>query len=598
MKIFLDLLWYFKHEKRAYSIGIATLLCVAVLEMIPPYVIGVIVDGIKDRTLTSDNLMKWAGAIVGVALVIYCLRYLWRIYLFGASSRLARLLRNRLYEHFTKMSPQFFHQRRTGDLMAHATNDISAIELTAGDGVLTLVDSISLGGIVILTMATTISWKLTLFALLPMPFMAWATSRYGNMLHERFHLAQEAFSTINDKVQENISGVRVVKAFGQEQAEKDDFKRLSDDVVDKNIRVARVDALFDPTILLVVGCSYLLSIGIGARYVVNGEISIGELTQFTILLGHLIWPMLAFGWLFNIVERGRASYDRVDALLNVKATVVNQAGATEAIPSGELRYEIQSFTYPEKETPVLRDLHIALQRGQTLGIVGKTGAGKTTLLKLLLREFDITDGDIKIGGTSIYDTTLSSLRSAVGYVPQDHFLFSATIAENIAFGNPSASQADVEAAAKLACIHDDILHFSEGYQTLVGERGVTLSGGQKQRISIARALLLNPEVLILDDSLSAVDAKTEQAILDALQANRQNKTTLISAHRLSAIEHAEQIIVLEDGSIVEQGRHDHLMEDNGWYATMYQRQQLESLVAEGGVADGDSQTRRVSQATS
>lgn len=598
MKIFLDLFWFFKREKRAYLVGVLTLLVVAGLEMIPPYIVGLVIDGIKDQTLTLSSLLKMTGVIVGVAVVVYFLRYLWRIFLFGASTRLARLLRNRLYEHFTKMAPQFFHKRRTGDLMAHATNDISAIELTAGDGVLTLVDSISLGGIVVLTMAATISWKLTLFALLPMPFMAWATSRYGNMLHQRFHLAQEAFSTINDKVQENISGVRVVKAFGQEAAEKADFKRLSDDVVKKNIRVARIDALFDPTILLVVGASYFLSIAIGARYVINGEISIGELTQFTILLGHLIWPMLAFGWLFNIVERGRASYDRVDALLNIQATVVNQEGATEAVPSGELRLEIEKFVYPEKETPALSDLQIALPQGHTLGIVGKTGAGKTTLLKLLLREFDITEGDIKIGGTSIYDTTLGALRSAVGYVPQDHFLFSATIGENIAFGRPSATQEEIEAAAKLACIHDDILHFSEGYQTLVGERGVTLSGGQKQRISIARALLLNPEVLILDDSLSAVDAKTEKAILDALQANRQNKTTLISAHRLSAIEHAEQIIVLETGVVVEHGTHEQLMNEDGWYATMHQRQQLESLVAEGGGADGLAQTRRVSQTTS
>ncbi len=577
-------MWFFKLEKRSYLSGILFLVLVSTVNLYPPHVVGIVVDKIQQGTITTVILIKWVIILIITGLVMYLLRYLWRIKIFGTSFRLGRLLRNQLYEHFTKMSPHFFHKQRIGDLMAHSTNDVQAVQATAGDGILTLIDSITMGSLVIITMAATISWKLTLISLIPMPIMAWLTHYYGSMIHERFFKAQEAFSHLNDKVQENISGVRVIKAFGQEDAETEEFRKQSKDTVIKNIAVARVDALFDPTIQLIVGLSFFLAIGFGSMFVVRGELTIGQLTSFTLYLGHLIWPMLAFGWLFNIVERGRASYDRIQALLKKKPEIVDKRDAVQDIPKGSIKYNITSFSYLESTIPILEQIYFSVERGQTIGVVGKTGSGKTTLLRLLLREFDLKHGDILIGNRSIYNYKIDKLRTSIGYVPQDHFLFSATIAENIAFAKYDASLSDIEKAAKLAAIHEDILQFKDKYQTIVGERGVTLSGGQKQRISISRALLTDAEILILDDALSAVDAKTEEKILTALQKNRLNKTTLIATHRLSGVQHADLIIVLDHGKIIERGTHEELLRLDGWYKEMYQRQQLESLVEQGGVS--------------
>lgn len=582
MKVFKDLSWFFRQEWKSYLKGIFLLFLIAFLQLIPPRIVGETADEMSRGELTIGRLFFWLSLLIGTGLILYIFRYYWRIYIFGSSLKLARQLRKQLYDHFTKMSLAFYQRRRIGDLMAHATNDVQAVQQTAGAGILTLVDSILTGGFVILTMALSIDWRLTIISLLPMPIIALMTNIYGAKLHRRFRKAQEAFSDLNDKTLESISGIKVIKTFGQEKEDIEDFRKQSEDVVLKNIAVAKIDALYDPTISGIVGLSLFLSIGVGAKFVLDGAITIGQLISFNTYLGLLIWPMLAFGMLFNILERGRASYDRIQQLLAEPVDIKDAEDAVMQVPSGDIDFHVDKFTYPNDDEPVLKNIHFYLKKGNTLGIVGKTGSGKTTLIKLLLREFEGYDGAISIGGIPINQYQLKAYRQAFGYVPQDQFLFSTTIRENIAFARPDATDEEIMQAAKIADIHNDILHFAEGYDTVVGERGVSLSGGQKQRISIARALVLNPEILILDDSLSAVDANTEEQILAALKENRAGKTTIISSHRLSAIQHADLILVLQDGTIAESGNHEELMARDGWYRKMYYQQQLESLVERGG----------------
>ncbi|MBE3596762.1 MAG: ATP-binding cassette domain-containing protein [Hydrogenibacillus sp.] len=581
MRIFRELGWFFKQEFKSYALGAFFLIVIAFINLLPPYLIGRVVDGIRFGTLTPRELLWTIALILSVAACSYVLRYFWRLFIFGSAFKLGMILRNRLFHQFTRLSPAFYHRHRVGDLMAHATNDVQAVESAAGEGVMTLVDSFSMGGLVVVTMLT-LDWRLALIALVPMPAIAFATRRLADLIHVRFERAQEAFSALTGKVQENIGGMRAIKAFGQQDQEIRQFARLTDDVVAKNVAVARVDALFGPVITFFVGLSYMLTVGFGALFIVQGSMTLGTLTSFTIYLGHLIWPMLAFGFLFNIMERGSASYERIQRLLREPPAIADRPGARDVALDGDVVIAIGRFTYPGQETPALRDVHVTLPAGGTLGIVGRTGSGKSTLMRLFVREFDIDEGEIAIGGVSITDVTLDALRRAVAYVPQDHVLFSATVRENIAFAKPDATQEEIERAARLAHIHEDIARFPDGYDTVVGERGVTLSGGQKQRLAIARALILNPPILLLDDALSAVDGKTEAAIIANLKAVRQGKTTLISAHRLSAVEHADQIIVLDGGRVIEHGDHAALLRRGGWYAAMYQKQKLEAFVEAGG----------------
>ncbi|WP_411844140.1 ABC transporter ATP-binding protein [Salinicoccus sp. HZC-1] len=574
MQVFKKLGWFFKREWKSYFLGVIMLVLVALMELVPPQVIGFVIDHITQSTLTGSLLMQFVILLIIVAILTYVFRYFWRIMIFGASYRLGKILRTRLYRKYSEMSPAFYQKRRTGDLMAHATNDIQAVQATAGAGILTIADSLITGGAVLITMAITISPKLTLIAMIPLPLMVILTSYYGTLMNRGFKKAQAAFSKLNDKTQESIAGIKVTKTFGYEQSDREDFRKLSDEVVEKNLRVSKVDALFDPTIMSVIGISYFLSIFFGARMVLDDTISIGELVTFTTYLGMMVWPLLALGWFFNLIQRGRASYDRIEEIMETR----NQIGAQYRIedqPAGDIEFNIGAFNFPDDESDGLRDVRFTIRQGTTLGIVGRTGSGKSALLRLLLREFDtVNPEDVMYGRHAIRDYSLKSLRGQFGYVPQDHFLFSTSIRNNIAFSNPEIDERVVKEAARLSHIHEDIAGFPEGYGTVVGERGVSLSGGQKQRISIARALIMDPEVLILDDSLSAVDAETEERILSNMQSSRKGKTNIITAHRMSAVSHADLIIVMDNGTVVERGTHAELMEQNGWYHDTYNAQAL------------------------
>lgn len=585
MSIFKKLGWFFKQEKKHYLIGVFSLFVVALVQLIPPKVIGIIIDEIADKNISLQTIFMWIGLLIAAAFMQYLFRYIWRTNIWGSAARLERELRRRLFDHFTRMDSLFYQKYRTGDLMAHATNDLNAIQNVAGDGILTFADSVITGGTTIVAMILFIDWRLTLLALIPLPLLAVTSRILGSKLHDAFRESQEAFSSINDKTQESITGIKVIKTFGQEKEDLEDFVTKIDDAIAKNKRVNFLDALFDPFITLIIGLSYVATIILGGRYVLEGTITIGQMVSFISYIGMLVWPMFAIGRLFNVLERGNASYDRVNELLHEKTHITEKLGAETTPAKGELNVAITQFSYPKEEAPVLEHIKFAINEGDTLGIVGKTGAGKTTIIKLLMREYDHYQGEIKFGGRSIKDYTLDALLGSIGYVPQDHFLFSMTILDNIRFSNPKRSAEEVEKAASLAYINKEIKELPEGYQTMVGERGVSLSGGQKQRISIARALIQSPELLILDDALSAVDAKTEEAILHNLKAERKNKTTIIAAHRLSSVMHANEILVIEHGRIVERGTHQELLALGGWYEKMWQKQQLEAKI-EGGESDG------------
>ncbi|TOG93522.1 ABC transporter transmembrane domain-containing protein [Vibrio parahaemolyticus] len=579
MRIFWQLRWYFRQKWKHYVGSILLFAVISALQLVPPKAVGVIVDGVVDNTLETNTLIMWLLGLIVLLFTIYGCRILWRIWLFGASWELGTILRNHLYRHLSTQPPRFFERYKTGDLMARGTNDVRNIVMTAGEGVLTAADSVITGIAVLIIMVTQVSWKLTVMALLPMPFLAVIIFFIVRILHQRFRVAQEAFSSMSDMTQESLNGVRMLRAFGLENQEQQRFEDVVDDTGAKNIAVARVDARFDPAIQLTIGLSFLLSVAAGAYLVDKGEITLGDLTAFTMYLGLMIWPMLAFAFLFNILERGSAAWNRLQEIFDEQPEII---GGTQPLDDKPLplHIKIDAFHWSKELPPALAAVDVTLEPGKMLGIAGPVGSGKSTLLSLLLRQHDLENGTIQFGDVKIKDAILPQWRNRFAVVNQSPFLFSKSIFDNIALGNPQATKEQVYQAAKLACIHDDIEKFPDGYQTEVGEKGITLSGGQKQRIAIARAMLLNAQVLVLDDALSAVDGRTEHQILKNLETHYRDQALIVIAHRLTALEAADEIIVLNHGHVTERGKHHSLLEHQGWYAEMFQYQKLEQAMEE------------------
>lgn len=571
-----NLSWFFKRERKRYLVGLVLLIVAGIAELAPPRLLGNAIDDIATGSITGQSLTTYIVLILVVLIFIYLITYIWMHKLFGGSNLVERLLRTRFMNHLLGMTPPFFERNRTGDLMARATNDLRSVAVTVGFGMLTLTDSTAYLSVIFIAMSTLISWKLTLAAIIPLPFIALAMKIYGKIIHERYTLAQDAFGDMNDQVLESVSGIRVIRAYVQERNDEKKFADITEDVFRKNLAVAKVDAYFEPTIRLFVGLSYAISLTFGIYLVFNNELTLGELVSFNMYLGMMIWPMFAIGELINIMQRGGASLDRVNETLNVRPDVMDPAEPVSVDSPDTIEFDNFTFQYPTSTVTNLEHIQLSVTKGQTLGVVGRTGSGKSTLLKQLLREYPAGSGKLTISGVPIDQIALDQLYSWIGYVPQEQILFSKSVRQNIQFGFKDASDEVIMEAIRTAAFEQDLETLSDGLDTLVGEKGVALSGGQKQRVSLARAFIAEPEILILDDALSAVDARTEARIIENIRTKRFGKTTLISTHRLSAIEHADWIIVLDKGRIIEQGTHEQLLKHGGWYLEQYERQQVES----------------------
>lgn len=567
--------WFFKKYWKQYTVAIVVLMVASGLEVVPPYLLGSIIDLLTAGEMTPAILTKYVLIFIGIIIGGYLLNFVWQFRLFEGAINLEKILRRNLMQHFLRMTPTFYEKNRTGDLMARATNDLNAVSTTAGFGIMTLIDSTIYMGFIIFAMGYMISWKLTFFAMLPVPIMAILIQYLGKIVHERYMKAQDAFGELNDSVLESVAGVRVVRAYVQEKKDEANFADMSEVVYAKNIHTAKINALFGPITKVGTGISYVVALGYGAHLVATEAMTVGQLVTFNVYLGLAVWPIFAIGELINVMQQGNASLDRVQETLNYEADVQNIPNPQMIATPNAIGFDALTFQYPMSQVKNLQQISLSLKKGQTLGIVGKTGAGKTTFLRQLLREYPIGQGQLSIDGIDITAQTKEQILDWIGYVPQDHVLFSRTIRENILFGKEDATQAELQQAIRAAYFEKDLDNLPMGLETLVGEKGVSLSGGQKQRVSIARALIKDPEILMLDDSLSAVDAKTEARIIENIQRERQGKTTIITTHRLSGIQHADVIIVLDDGQIVEQGTHEELLVQQGWYKEQFDRQQLE-----------------------
>jgi ATP-binding cassette subfamily B protein/ATP-binding cassette subfamily C protein/ATP-binding cassette subfamily B multidrug efflux pump len=588
---------------RAYAASGAMLAGIALLGVWLPRQIGHMVDGLVANNLPPAALWREIALLLAAGAAIYGLRVAWRLVLYATAYRMGVDLRLQLYRRLLLQGPRFYQTQRTGDLMALATNDVDAVEMAAGEAMLAGFDGTMTLLLVVATMTLGVDWRLAGVVLLPFPLMALAFWWISRHLHDAARQALDAFGALNDQVQETLSGVRTLRALGLEAHSSARFGRLAGAASNAGLRAQRWEAGYEPAVGLTLNAAMALSLGFGGWLVWRGEMTVGQLTSFGLYLGQLIWPMFAAGWVLSLIERGRAAWARLAPVLDAPLTVVDD-GSLGSVASGSLRADGLQFAYPGQAQPALAGVGFALPAGQTLGLVGPTGAGKSTLLKLLQRHWAAQQGSITWGGAPLAEHSLAALRQAIAWVPQEPFLFSASVAENIALARPDATRAEIEAAARDAAVHDDISRLPQGYDTPVGERGITLSGGQRQRVAIARALLASAgqaaSLLLLDDALSAVDTGTAATILATLRRQRQRglgngtgagQTMIVVSHRLATVMDADQIAVLRHGRITEQGSHRELLAltlpdgHPGWYATQWRVQQLEASLDAAQAAD-------------
>ncbi|MCF7794635.1 MAG: ABC transporter ATP-binding protein/permease [Candidatus Cloacimonetes bacterium] len=537
------------------------------------------IDSMSQEGFTKQTLLYSALWIAGITITITILRYFWRLAFVGTAWTMDRDIRQMYYDHLLKLSANFFHKTKTGDLMAYATNDMNAVRMLFAFGFVIGCDILVIA-IASLFFMVNISLKLTLLAVIPTPILSIVIMVFGRQIHHRFRKVQKTFAELSGKVQESISGIRVVKAFVQEESELEKMSESAMDYVNDNIRLVKIHAMFHPMMFLIINMCMGIILVFGGEAAILNDISIGEFVAFFQYLGMLVWPMIAIGWIVNLFQRGTASLKRLNSIFEQDPEIFDEDIDPEIkILHGAIRFQNLSFNYKEGSAVILDDISFQIEAGKTLAIVGKTGCGKSTIIELLTRVYNPPANSVFIDEHELFKIPLNTLRNNIVMVPQEIFLFSDTVANNIKLGKADADMEEVIEVTKKAQVYDSILEFDKGFDTMVGERGVTLSGGQKQRLAIARALLTNPNILVLDDALSAVDTKTEKNILDDLINLRKNKTTIIISHRISSIQHADKIIVLNNAKIEEEGSHEELLQDCGIYRDLYEKQQIEEKLS-------------------
>ena len=573
MKKFKDLILLVLRYKREIIFGLISLFIVDIAHLIMPLIIRGTIDSLALGIATGSLLTKYALYIIALALIGAFFRYLWRYYIIGSSRKVEQYLRNKLFFHLQSLSASFFDRTKTGDLMARSINDIDAVRMATGPGVARLVDAI-LFFVFSLAFMLRISPTLTLYTVIPLSFTMIIVTIFGKHIHNRFEKVQKGFADITEQVRESLSGIREIKAFVQEKGKIKEFRKVNEEFVAKNMSLVKVWGMFFPLIMLIGGLATAMVILFGGRKVILNEVSLGDMVAFSTYLGMLTWPLMSIGWVVNLVQRGAASMGRINKILLISPEIKDEKDAIKMDIQGKIEYRHLSFAYPDRKELALKNIDLLIEPGVRLGIVGKVGSGKTTLIQLLLRVYDPPSGHLFIDNVDIRKISLSSLRKDIGVVPQESILFSTSIRENIAFGNSEISEEEIIEIAKRCKIYEEIKEFPHGLDTIVGERGITLSGGQKQRIALARAILMNPRVLILDDAFSSVDTETEEAILQNLKEIMRNRTSIIISQRISSVKDLDFIIVLDEGEIVERGTHEELLNLNGIYANLYERQKI------------------------